>query len=98
MEMYIDDCFWNLNKQGVLRALNGVAERVRVGRKVRGALWFRIAEGGDKTLDHIGKGSEKKHRTVNLKHILKFIKLDVFHTRSLHLGPWFWRKAIRGFL
>ena len=67
MEMYIDDCFWNLNKQGVLRALNGVAERVRVGRKVRGELWFSIAKGGDKTLDHIGKGSAEKHRIVNLK-------------------------------
>ena len=78
--------FRNLDKEGVLKALNDVAERVRVGRKVRGALWFRIAEGGDKTLDHIGKGSEKKHRTVNLKHVLNFVKWDVFHKTEFVFG------------
>ena len=64
MEMDIDKCFWNLDKDGILKAWNDEAERVRVGKNVRGDLWFSIAKGGDKTLDHIGKGNEKKHRMV----------------------------------
>ena len=65
--MDINNWCGNLDKDGVLRALDDVGERVRVGRKVRGELWFSIAKGGDKTLDHIGKGSAEKHRIVNLK-------------------------------
>ena len=49
--MDIDNYFWNSDKDGVLKALNHVAERVRAGRKVQGDLWFSIAKGGDKTLD-----------------------------------------------
>ena len=85
-EMDIDNCFWNLDKEGVLKALNDVAERVRVETKVRGDLWCSIAKGGDKTLDHIGKGSENKHRTVNLKYVLKFVTWDVFYNTEFVFG------------
>ena len=63
-----------------------MADRVRRGRKVRGDLWFSIAKGGDKTLDHIGKRSESKHRTVNLKDVLEFVKWDVFHNTEFVFG------------
>ena len=59
-------------KEGVLKAVGDIAERVRRGRKVRGGLWFSIAKGGDKTLDHIGKGIENNRRTLNLRHVLRF--------------------------
>ena len=86
LEMDIDNCFWNLDKNGVLKAVRDLADRVRRGRKVKGDLWFSIAKGGDKTLDHIGKRSESKHRTVNLKDVLEFVKWDVFHNTEFVFG------------
>ena len=86
LEMDIDNCFWNLDKEGVLKAVGYIAERVRRGRKVQGDFWFSIVKGGDKTLDHYGKGSEKKHRTVNVGHVLKFVKWDVFHDTEFVFG------------
>ena len=86
LEMDIDNCFWNLCKNGVLKAVSDVADRVRRGRKVGVDLWFSIAEGGDKTVDHIGKGSESKHRMVNLKDVLDFVKWDVFHNTEFVFG------------
>ena len=86
MELDMNNCFWNLDKDGVLKAVGDIAERVRRGREVQGDLWFSIVKGGDKTLDHIGKGSEKKHRTVNLRHVLKFVKWDVFHNTEFVFG------------
>ena len=84
--MDIDNCFWNLCKNGVLEALGDVAVRVRRGRKFRGELWFSIAKAGDKTLDHIGKGSESKHRTVNLRDVFDFVKWDIFHNTEFVFG------------
>ena len=66
--------------------MGDVADRVRRGRKVRGDLWFSIAKGVDKTLDHIGKGSEPKHRMVNLKDVVDFVKWDVFHNTEFVFG------------
>ena len=51
-----------------------------------GDLWFSIAKGGDKTLDHIGKGSESKHRLVNLRDVLEFVKWDIFHNTEFVFG------------
>ena len=85
-EMDIDNCFWNLDKHGVLKAVRKVAGRVRWGRKVKGDLWFSIAKGGDKTVDHMGKGSESSHRTVNLEDVLNFVEWDVFHNTDFVFG------------
>ena len=61
MEMDMDNCFWNVSKDGVIKALDdpnhGVVHRVKLGRKVRGKLWkiVSIAKGDERAMDYIGK-------------------------------------------
>ena len=80
IEMDIDNCFWNLDKEGVLCALGDVAGRVKKRRKIWREVWFRTAKGGDKTLYQIGKASAKKARTISLTQVLQFGRWDVFHS------------------
>ena len=65
---------------------HGVVHRVRVGRKVRGKLWFSMAKGNERALDHIGKASGKPHRTTDIDDALKFVKWDVGHNKEFTLG------------
>ena len=102
-EMDIDNCFRLVLEfrqrrcfQSRGRYCGACSERVRWGRKVRGDLWFSMAKGGDKTLDHTRKGSENKHMTVNLGHVLKFVKWDVFHNTEFVFGSVFLAQGDKG--
>ena len=90
IEMDMDNCFRNLSKDGVIKALDDpdhcVVHRVKVGRKVRGKLWFSIANWDERAMDHIGKASGKLHRTIDIEGVLKFVKWDVGHNKEFTVG------------
>ena len=49
---------------------------------MRGKLWFSIAKGEERAMDHIGKASGKLHRTIDIDDVLKFVKWDVGHNKE----------------
>ena len=52
---------------------------VRTRRKIRGGFWFSIAKGGLKSLDRIGKASDKGFRTIDLDEVISFVDWDMHY-------------------
>ena len=84
-ERDIDNAYWELDKGAVLEAVRQAARIVRTHRNVRGGFWFSIAKGGLKSLDRVGKASDKGFRTIHLDEVVSFVNWDMHFNNLLCL-------------
>ena len=76
-ERDIDNACWELNKTAVLDSVRKAASIVKSHRKICGGFWFSVAKGGLKSLDRIGKASDKGFRTIDLDEVVSFVDWDM---------------------
>ena len=83
------------SRERLLLPANPTSLRESIAQQVRVDVWFSIAKGRDKTLDHIGKASAKKHRAVTLKQVLSSFLSVYFFSVMLTVDKFFCHACFR---
>ena len=95
-ERDIDNAYWELPKEGVYNSFKQASQQLRAHRGMRGNLFFSIAEGGERSLDRIGKAADGGFRAVPLEDVLKLVRWDLDHNTLFEMDGWVLNQNIKG--
>ena len=97
-EREIDNAYWELPKEGLYDSVKQATQLVRTHRGTRGEFFFSIARGGGRSLDRIGKATDRGFRAVPLEDVLKFVRWDLDHNTLFEMDGWVLNQNIKGVL
>ena len=95
-ERDIDNTYWELNKEQVLKAVQKAADQVCECRRTRGALSFSIAKANLHMLDRVGEATSCNLRVFSTEEVLTFVRWDLYHNTQFEVWGTVRRQARKG--